>query len=107
MIFFLLLEKLSNEKLHECTWRWVNGGEKKLTGSYTEQECINKVRQQHPTANGATMPMHFLKNRKKGSPLYDKQAKQDCYAGYKKELWDRGYRYRACEFDDAKKNKTM
>ena len=79
-----------------CTWGWVNGGEKKLLGSYTEQECINTVRQQHPTANGATMPR---------SSLYNKQAKHNCYAGYKKELWDRGYRYRACKFKDAKKNK--
>ena len=78
-----------------CTWGWVNGGEKKLTGSYTEQECINTVRQQHPTANGATMPY---------SSLYNKQAKNNsCYAGYKKELWDSGYRYRACKFKDAKK----
>jgi hypothetical protein len=80
------------------TWGWVNGGEKKLPGSYTEQECINTVRQQHPTANGATMPE---------SSLYNKQAKNNsCYAGYKEELWDRGYHYRACEFKDAKKNKT-
>ena len=87
-------------------WRWVNGGEKKLIGSYTEQECIDTVRQQHPTANGATMQ-------------YPCTNKCDCYAGYKKgpptipepkrkpwkgsyyyEIIKSNYKYRACKFDN-------
>ena len=77
------------------TWGWVNGGEKKLPGSYTEEECINTVRQQHPTANGATMPLGSLMDK----------LDYPCYAGYKKELHGikTNSRYRACKFKDAKK----
>jgi hypothetical protein len=87
-----LLSENKCEKPLNDDLKWVNGGEKKLTGKYFFQDCINTVRQQHPTANGATVEYPCAHNRR-----------CDCYAGYKKEplkAVDIIYRYRACPFDN-------
>ena len=68
-----------------------SGNSEKLIGvSYTIQECIDTVKQQHPTANGATM----------SNPCPNKCA---CYAEFKMQSWS-GSEYQSCLFDDVNTN---
>ena len=55
------------------------GSEIKLPGSYTKQECIDKVRLQYPKANGAKM------SRRWATHYFGL-----CYAEFGMKGWDRG-----------------
>ena len=68
-----------------------SGNSEKLIGvSYTIQECIDTVKQQHPTANGVAM----------SNPCPNKCA---CYAEFKMQSWY-GSNYQSCLFDDVNIN---
>ena len=55
--------------------------ELKLSGRYTKENCITAVREQHPTANGATMDAGFK-----------------CYAEFEMTGWNSLSGYQSCMF---------
>ena len=61
-----------------------DNSEIQMSGTYTIQECINAVKEQHPTANGATMS--------KTCP-----NKCNCWAEFKMQEWV-GSGYQSCLF---------
>ena len=63
-----------------------DSSENQMSGTYTIQECINAVKEQHPTANGASMK----------NPCPNKCA---CWAEFKMQKWDGYYSdYQSCLF---------
>ena len=62
-----------------------DSSEIRMSGTYTIQECINSVKEQHPTANGATMS--------KICP-----NKCNCWAEFKMQTWSTDTGYQSCLF---------
>ena len=65
--------------------------EKQLSGTYTKEDCISAVREQHPTANGATMHTEAEEN---GEAI--------CFAEFRMTGWNPNPLYQSCMF----KNET-
>ena len=65
--------------------------EKQLSGTYTKENCIGAVREQHPTANGATMHTDA-----------DGNGEAICFAEFKMTGWRPNSNYQSCMF----KNET-
>ena len=68
----------------------VGGSEKKLTGSYTIQQCIDAVKVQYPTANGVT----------RSEPCPDKCS---CYAEFAMTGWNSATSWQSCMFSNIPK----
>ena len=62
----------------------IGGNEIQLSGTYTIQECIEAVKEQHPTANGATMDANC-------------PNKCRCWAEFGMTTWS-GTTYQSCKF---------
>ena len=65
--------------------------EKQLSGTYTKENCISAVREQHPTANGATMDTRA-----------DENGEANCFAEFRMTGWNPNSNYQSCMF----KNET-
>ena len=66
--------------------------EKLIGGSYTIQECIEIVKEQHPTANGVTT----------NDPCPGEGC--GCWAEFKMQSWSELGGYQSCLFKDANTN---
>ena len=71
----------------------VGGSEKKLTGFYTIQQCIDAVKLQHPNANGFT--------RSEPCP-----NQCQCFAEFGMTGWDSKQNWQSCRFSNIGKSRT-
>ena len=69
-----------------------DSSEIRMSGNYTIQECINAVKEQHPTANGATMS--------KTCP-----NKCSCWAEFEMQIWV-GSEHQSCLFSGTYQTKS-
>ena len=60
----------------------IGGTEERLIGNYTVQQCVTKVKEQYPTANGASMN-------------FECPYKCSCWAEFDMDRWE-GTSYQAC-----------
>jgi len=87
-----MLETAADDVVNECQrGDGVGGTEKKLSGLYSRQQCIEAVRSQFPEANGFTFGSW--------SSYGSCGTKCECYAEFSMNGWDNKRTWESCTFN--------